>query len=591
MNILRNEYPRPDYVREKWQTLNGSWDFAFDDDDRGLVERWHEGRLRDRGAEEIIVPFAYQSALSGVHDKEVHPVLWYQREFSLDESWANQSVLLNFGAVDYFSTVWVNGALVGQNKGGYIAFSFDITKYLVEGVNTLTLRVEDNPVTSQPRGKQLAKYNNFGCWYTPISGIWQSVWFEAAGETYLDHVRLQPNIEQDLVVVDYWLNQHQRNLSLECAVYLEDQLVSSHVLPLEERYNWQSDIIARRDGKFTVTVPDAQLWSPENPVLYDLVFQLKKDGQTIDKVRTYVGMRKIAVENGKVYLNNEPYFLRMVLDQGYWPEGIYTAKSIAELEFDVEMTKKFGFNAARKHQKFEDPYYYYYCDKLGLLTWCEMAACYHYDEEVSKNITDEWQRLVIRHYNHPSVMAWVPINESWGVEQLSNRQPDPRLVSHLQTMYHLTKSLDPTRLVIGNDGWQMAKTDIIAIHEYTQDAEDFKRRYAQFKADPYSKAFSHDRPIMLPGFAIEDQPIMVTEFGGVKIQDGNVGSWGYGHDAKDVEDMLARVEALVSAILEQPEVAGYCYTQLTDVQQEVNGLLTFDRKPKADPERFAKIFV
>jgi beta-galactosidase/beta-glucuronidase len=302
-------------------------------------------------------------------------------------------------------------------------------------------------------------------------------------------------------------------------------------------------------------------------------------------------MRKIAIENGKVYLNNEPYFLRMILDQGYWPDGIYTPRSIADLEYDVEMTKKFGFNTARKHQKFEDPYYYYYCDKLGLLTWCEMAACYHYDEEISKNITDEWQRLVIRHYNHPSVIAWVPINESWGVDQLSDQEPDPRLVSHMQTMYHLTKSLDPTRLVIGNDGWQMAETDIIAIHEYTQDAEDFKRRYAQFKVDPYSKAFSHGRPIMLPGFTITDQPIMITEFGGVKIQDGNLSSWGYGDDAKDVEDMLARVEALVSAILEQREVAGYCYTQLTDVEQEVNGLLTFDRKPKADPERIAKIFV
>lgn len=269
---------------------------------------------------------------------------------------------------------------------------------------------------------------------------------------------------------------------------------------------------------------------------------------------------------------------------------VQTPLSSDDLKFDVEMTKEFGFNAARKHQKFEDPYYYYYCDKLGLLTWCEMAACYHYDEDVSKNITDEWQRLVVRHYNHPSVMAWVPINESWGVEQLSSHVTDPRLVSHMQTMYHLTKSLDPTRLVVGNDGWQIADTDIIAIHDYTQDPDDLRRRYAKFRGAPHRPAFSQGLPIMMPGFEIKGQPIMITEFGGVKIRDNDASSWGYGHDAEDVDDMLNRIQALVTAIIEQPEMAGYCYTQLTDVQQEVNGLLTFDRQTKADPKLLKEIF-
>lgn len=586
MDTLRNEYPRPDFVRDRWQPLNGRWGFEFDDLDRGLVEKWYERKLSG----EILVPFAYQTTLSGVADSGIHPVMWYQKEFTLDSSWDSQTVLLNFGAVDYFSTVWLNGCLVGQNRGGYVAFSFDITKYLVKGVNTVTVRVEDQPVTSQPRGKQLAKYDNFGCWYTPISGIWQSVWLEAAGETYLDHVRLQPVIEENSVLVDYWLNRYQADIILECAVYLDGRVISTNLLPMAERYNWQSDIVPRKEGQFCIAIPDAKLWSPEQPVLYDLVFTVRKAGKAIDVVRTYVGMRKISIENGKVQLNNRPYFLRMVLDQGYWPEGIYTPTSIDDLKFDIEMTKQFGFNAARKHQKFEDPYYYYYCDKLGLLTWCEMAACYHYDEEVSKNITDEWQRLVIRHYNHPSVMAWVPINESWGVEQLSSHVSDPRLVSHLRTMYHLTKSLDPTRLVVGNDGWEQADTDLIAIHEYTQDPEDFKRRYAQFVADPHSRAFSHGKPIMLPGFEIKGQPILVTEFGGVKIRDNNTKSWGYGHDAENIDDMLERIKALVTAIMEQPNVAGYCYTQLTDVEQEVNGLLTFDRKAKAGPERFQDIF-
>lgn len=586
--ILRDEYPRPSYVRANWQTLNGEWDFAFDDHNRGIVEEWQ--RCGIPNGQTINVPFAYQSTLSGINTQEEHSIVWYQREFSVPSSWRDQRVLLNFGAVDYRCTVWVNGKIAGHNSGGYVSFTFDITDLLSSNTNVLTVRVVDRPVTSQPRGKQRAKRENYGCWYTPVTGIWQSVWIEAAGHNYIDHVKLTPNIDDDMVQVEYWLNEYGPHLRLECVVLLEGEEVTTVTLPIAEQHTYYSDIVSRKNGTFAVSIPNPQLWSPESPTLYDMVFRLYRHNSLVDQVETYVGMRKIHAENGKIYLNNKPYYLRMILDQGFWPDGIYTAESIADIKYDVEMTKEFGFNGARKHQKFEDPYYYYYCDKLGLLTWCEMAAAYYYDEEVSENMTQEWQRLVIRHYNHPSVMAWVPVNESWGVDQLTIGSQDKRLVHHMITLYHLTKSLDTTRLVIGNDGWQQAITDLVAIHDYTQDAAELRERYARFKEDRSGKGFSHGHPIILPGFEYRGQPIMITEFGGVKVDEQGVEGWGYGQAARDYDDMLHRIESLLQFILEEEEICGYCYTQLTDVEQEVNGLLTYDRQPKVESHRFKALF-
>lgn len=588
--LLRSEYPRPNFVRNQWEALNGEWSFAFDDQNKGILEEWFKKELPQ--SQRIIVPFCYQSPYSGINSQDVHEIVWYQREFTVASSWNNKRVLINFGAVDYSCTVWVNGHLAGSNQGGYVSFTLDITDYVREGSNNITVRVVDRSVTSQPRGKQKARFENYGCWYTPVTGIWQSVWLEAVGSTYLDHVRLIPDIDAEEVKIDYWLSRWEPDLTLSCEVTLDGEQVNSVVIPVAEEHTFFSDITPRRDGRFAVEIPNPALWSPESPTLYDVKFILTKGDVVVDEVHTYVGMRKIHAEHGRVFLNNEPYYLRMVLDQGFWPEGIYTAPSIDAIRYDVEMTKEFGFNGARKHQKFEDPYYYYFCDKLGLLVWCEMAAPYTYDEEVCQNITGEWQRLVIEHYNYPSVMAWVPVNESWGVDQMMQEDfdGDPRLVHHMVTLYHLTKSLDPTRLVIGNDGWQQAVTDIIAIHDYTQDADDLRRRYNTFKKDRYSRAFSHNHQMILPGYTYSGQPIMITEYGGVKAEEQGADGWGYGESAKSYAEMLDRIDALTSAIRDEPEICGYCYTQLTDVEQEVNGLLTYDREPKVEPARFRAIF-
>lgn len=587
MGVLRQEYPRPHFQREDWLSLNGEWDFAFDDNNEGLLQNWF---AKDLSQEKIMVPFAYQTKLSGIHSQEQHPVVWYQKDFELPSRWQGKRVLINFNAVDYQTILWINGKLVGSNKGGYVGFSFDVTDYLIEGNNKVTLRVEDYPETTQPRGKQSARDESWECWYTPITGIWQSVWLEAVGNTYLDHIKIEPDIDTNTATIKYWLDNPTSELTLECRVLEGSTQVALKEVEIEARYNRFSNLTPVKSGEFTIKIDQAKIWSPEDPNLYDLEFRLYQNEKLIDQVSTYLGMRKVSVKDGRVYLNNQPYYLRMILDQGYWPDGIYTASSVEEIKKDVERTKEFGFNGARKHQKFEDPYYYYYCDKLGLLTWCEMAAGYYYDEEVSANITDEWQRLVVEHYNFPSVMAWVPINESWGVDQLTDGEDDPRLAHHLVTMYHLTKSIDPTRLVVGNDGWQQAVTDLVAIHDYTQDPEDFKQKYEQFKTDRHTKAFTHKNAIFLDGFDYQEQPILITEFGGVKVREQGAKGWGYGNEANDYEEMLQRIASLVKAIENEPEICGYCYTQLTDVEQEVNGLMTYDRKPKVDASKFRSIF-
>lgn len=586
--MLRKEYPRPDFVRQQWQTLNGTWLLSFDDENCGLQEEWYRTGLPE--SQDILVPFAYQSETSGIHDETDHEIVWYQRAFTVPPEWNGQRVLLNFGAVDYACSVWVNGRLAGGNTGGYTSFHLDITKFLTSGENQLVLRVVDEPITSQPRGKQRARKENFGCWYTPITGIWQSVWLETVGSSYIDHIKMETDIYTGTVDVAFWLDQWQEELSLECTVFFHGEQVSRTEVPIQRWDTGFSDVKSRRNGSFAITIPHVKLWTPEQPHLYDVQLRLKRDGAAQDEVQTYVGVRKIHADGAKVYLNDRPVYMRMVLDQGYWPGGIYTPKSIEEIAEDVQRTKDMGFNGARKHQKFEDPYYYYYCDTMGLLNWCEMPSAYIYDEDVSLNMTHEWQRLIQRHYNHPSVMAWVPLNESWGVDQLKTVSKDRRPIHHMLTLYHLTKSLDTTRLVVGNDGWQQATTDIIAIHDYTQDPADLTRRYAAFKADRFSKAFSHNLEILMEGFPYEGQPIMVTEFGGIKVKDADDTSWGYGESAQDIDDMVRRIKGLVDAILAEDEISGYCYTQLTDVQQEVNGLMTMDRQLKVEPSVLAAVF-
>jgi len=582
---MRQEYPRPDFVRDRWLSLNGPWQFTKKAGSTSNPETVHFDQ-------QIEVPFVHQSRLSGVEDPlDTAPVVWYRRDLEIPSSWQGKRIRLHFGAVDHEAFVWINGCFAGSHRGGYTPFSFDITDYLQDDGNQVTVKVVDENITAQPRGKQSANLENWGCWYTRVTGIWQSVWLEPVAPVHIKRLRLRPNVDEESLNAEYQLSVVEEGLEVEMVTSFQGDRLSTVTAPVPLRYSRSGDLVPRPENQLNISVNDPKLWSPETPHLYDLTVRLKKDGDVIDEVDTYFAMRKVELRNGRFYLNNRPYYLRMVLDQGFWPDGIYTAGTLDDIEKDVKLTKASGFNGARKHQKIEDPYFYHFCDREGLLVWAEMPSCYIYDEHNATSIMQEWQQIVRRLYNFPSIVAWVPMNESWGVEQLAKGEPhDQRLVHHLESLYHATKAIDAHRPVVGNDGWEMASTDIIAIHDYTQDADDLTQKFRRFQAEPHAAVFTHGRPILLPGYEYEGQPIMITEYGGVKVEDENREGWGYGTAARSIPEMLNRMKSLTDAILEEEDISGYCYTQLTDVQQEINGLFDFQRKIKAAPDEYAKIF-
>jgi len=407
-NIPRPEYPRPDFQRDEWLNLNGEWEFEFDDDNIGQSIKWYEsGGFSNK----IVVPFCYQSELSGVNSREMHKYLWYKKEFDLPDEFSGKRVLLNFGAVDYVAKVWLNNQFVCMHKGGYTPFKADITDLLVRGKNKIVVKAEDNYDCVQPRGKQYWKEKPERCWYTPSSGIWQTVWLETVGEVYIDKIRLTPDIDKRNVLLETFLDREPGWMQLCIDISYQGKRINTIVKDVKDRISKVTIDIREEDY-----IDEIHHWTPESPNLYDIDISLIKNDQVIDRIHSYFGMRKISVEGDTLMLNNKPYYMKLILDQGYWPESLLTPPSDEAIRFDIEMTKKFGFNGARKHQKIEDPRYYYWADKLGLLVWGEMPSAYLYNAEEIENITSELIQFINRDYNHPSIVFWVPLNESWGLE-------------------------------------------------------------------------------------------------------------------------------------------------------------------------------
>ncbi len=441
----RPEYPRPQLVREQWLNLNGTWEFEFDDERIGDEQRWASGAKEF--TRRIQVPFAYQSRLSGIGDPAFHDLVWYKRSFALPAGWAGQTILLHFGAVDYAATVWVNGQQVAYHEGGHTPFQADITAALRQGDNTVVVRAEDfSRDVTLPRGKQYWKENSASIFYTRTTGIWQTVWLEPVNRLHIKKLKFKPDIDNNEIQIRTFLNQAPAGGSVEARIDIrfKDEYFTSTTFSVhhaeETRTVRLHDINDHGMGRW---------WSPHKPNLYDVTVTLLVDGQPVDTLQSYFGMRKISVEAGKIMLNNRVYFMRLVLDQGYFPDGNLTAPSDEALKRDIELAKEMGFNGARKHQKIEDPRFLYWADRLGYLVWGEMANAYNYSEDYVRRITSEWQEAIERDYNHPSLVVWVPLNESWGV---SNILVDKRQQQHALAMYHLTKSLDDTRLVVSNDG-------------------------------------------------------------------------------------------------------------------------------------------
>lgn len=557
MSVPRPEYPRPQFVREAWLNLNGPWDFSFDEP--GF----------DRT---ITVPFAYQAALSGIGMDERHDRVWYRRAFALPEDWAGKRVLLHFGAVDYTCKVWVNGALAGGHTGGHAGFSLDVTEALRPGENVLTVLAEDDHADREmPRGKQYWGEKPRSIFYTPTSGIWQTVWLEPVSEDRLLSVRVTPDLAGRQVFFDYELSRPGLVLTAAAAC------------PDGETVSVRSDGEAR--GRLVLSLDgegldggafaDQYAWSPEHPVLFQTVYEVRAEAEVTDRVSGYFGLRSIAVADGKILLNGRPYYQKLLLDQGYWPDGLLTAPTDAAFVTDIEACKAMGFNGVRKHQKVEDPRFLYHADRLGLLVWGEMANAYVFSGRYVRRFTAEWIEVLERDYNHPCIVAWTPLNESWGFNEISS---DPRQLHHCKALVELTKSLDATRLVMSNDGWEQTIPDVLGIHDYEAKADILRQRYASLES---ILAFRPaDRAVFAPGCRYAGQPVMVTECGGISFRSQG-GAWGY-TDTKTPEEFLETYRQVVASLLSSELVQGFCYTQLTDVQQEQNGLLTFDRRPKFD---------
>lgn len=568
-DVPRPEYPQPRFQREQWQTLNGKWEFEFDDRNAGLEEGWAAGTRKF--SRTITVPYAFEAQRSGIADTSFHPTVWYRRTFQVPPDWKGKRVLLHFGAVDYRAQVWINGNMTGSHEGGHVPFRFDITPWLKAGANTVSLRAEDPPTDRYiPRGKQYWEPKSRGIFYTRTTGIWQPVWLEAAGDSYLNRVRITPSNEGG-VVFEAVLQREQPGLEFHATIRSENEVVASSM--------------GRSEGPRATAsafVRNPRLWSPGSPNLYEVTFEVRRGGTVLDRVQSYFGFRSVGIEGNRMTLNGRPVYLKMVLDQGYWPGSTLTPPSDEAIQYDIRMTKEMGFNGVRKHQKLEDPRFLYWADKMGLLVSSEMANAYLYDEGYVERFTKEWMEAVERDYSHPSVVMWIPINESWGVPNLH----DSRQQQHLRSLYTLTKSLDPSRPVIDNDGWEHTEaTDLFGIHDYTASGDVLYEKYKRL-GEPGFGVPDNARAALAPGNKYNGSPVFLSEFGGVSYlmpgQQAPEGSWGYAGLMKDQGAAFGRMRGLWEAIARIPAFAGICYTQLTDVEQEVNGLLTYDRKPKFD---------
>lgn len=574
---LRNEYPRPHFRRDNWLSLNGIWEFEFDDNHDGENRGIHYGKIKLE--REINVPFTYQYPESGIGDKTFHDTLWYKRSFTYGR--VGESAILGFNASDYITTVWVNGHYATTHQGGFAPFTVDITKYLLEGENVIVVRCYDPLDPTIPRGKQSWLNDPFSCWYTPNSGIWQSVWIDFVGDDSVEDFSITPDIDTNSFSGEIKLRNAFADL-IEVKVFYDNRLIKRQLFSPDGKYT-----------RYTVNmmeinfVDEVTYWAPEHPNLFYADINLYKGDTLLDSVHTRFGMRKISVsDDGKILLNNKPLYQRLILDQGYWKNSGLTPPSVEAIKSDILCTKQAGFNGARKHQKFEDPYYYYLADELGLLTWCEMPSSYNFNSDEVSYVTKEWQEIVGTAKKFASIITYVPINESWGVRKALTSVEQQNFA---RSLYYLTKSIDPSRLVSTNDGWEnLSESDILAIHDYASAGSELRAKYNEATYDDafqtFRRVYANDNPYL-------GQPVLLSEFGGIMFErDQRDNNWGYNSAAKNDDEFLARLKALVEGIYDA-DFQGFCYTQLTDVQQEVNGLLDDEHNPKIALEKIREILV
>lgn len=563
-NIPRPEHPFPQMERENWMNLNGTWDFEFDFGVSGL-ERGFGSRTDFK--DKITVPFCSESVLSGIGYTDFIPAVWYHRTFTLTEEQLAGRVLIHFGAVDYDCRVFVNGKEAGRHKGGYVSFVFDITGLVHEGENDLTVYAQDDTRDPmQPIGKQSDRFASYACSYTRTTGIWQTVWLEFTPAEYIRNVQYYPNISEGTLTI-------------------KAQVEGEGVLTAAASYEGKdcgSASAAGSCGNVILTLPlkELHLWEPGEGRLYDLSLSFGKDN-----VHSYFGMREVKLDGYRFLINGKSVFQRLVLDQGFYPDGIYTAPSDEALQNDIRLSMAAGFNGARLHQKVFEPRFLYHCDRMGYLAWGEMA---NWGFDISsytgyEAFIPEWIQAIERDFNHPSIIGWCPFNETWDYE--GRRQIDGLLA----LTYRITKQYDTTRPCIDTSGNFHVITDIYDVHDYEQDPAVFAASYEPFKNGTGTFRDAHSQRQQYT----EGLPMFVSEYGGIKwaMDTSDEKAWGYGNGPKTEEEFVARYKGLTEALLSNPKMFGFCYTQLTDVEQEQNGIYTYDRKEKVDVKLFHDINV
>lgn len=582
MNSYVKDYPRPQLFRKDYKLLNGDWDFTFDDANEGEKSKWHEGFEKQH---DIKVPFTYETQESGIGDETEHKYLWYSRTFSVAKPWLDNKTMLHFEGSDYVTKAWVNGIFVGQHKGGYARFSFDLSNALVEGDNSIVVKIEDSHDTRIPRGKQRWTKENFGCWYVQTTGIWKTVWIENVNKTSIANVKMTPSIGDRCIIIEGEIDGcTDANLALSIDITYKGLPIRRVTLSVTGE-----EFFTKIDVTSLDTPQRIHYWSPNSPALYDISFSLKDAENTCDTVLSYFGMREIRIRDSNILLNGYPLYQRLILDQGYWETSHLTPPSEDALIEDIDKVMALGYNGVRKHQKTEDERFLYWCDVKGLLVWSEMAAAYTYSDYAIENFTREWVEIVRQNYNHPSIITWTPINESWGVGQI---ETDIKQQKFSEAIYNITKSIDSMRPVIVNDGWEHTVSDIITLHDYEVKGSVFFNRYFHGKDDILASKLYHNlaKSAMAEGYAYKGQPVIISEYGGISFT-GDDASWGYGGKVRTEEEFLSRFEDITNAIKKLPYVCGYCYTQVTDVQQETNGLMDSKRNYKVNPDAIKKILL
>jgi beta-galactosidase/beta-glucuronidase len=564
MSIKRAEHPKPQFERDTWLNLNGEWEFDFDFSKSGIEkEKWKDSKF----SKKITVPFCPESTLSGIGFTDFIPALWYKRTVTLSAEQVQGTVLLHFGAVDYETVVYVNSKQVGTHIGGYASFTLDITSAVIQGDNTVVVYAQDDIRSDlQPSGKQSHKLDSYSCLYTRTTGIWQTVWLEFTPKNYIKRIRVVPNTSLDAITLSAEIVGGGKATFSATALLSGTKVGQAKISTLEKNV--------------TVTIPlsSSHLWSVEDPTLYDLELELETLSSK-DIVHSYFGLRTISIENNAIYLNSKPVFQRLVLDQGFYPDGIYTAPDEETLIRDIKLSKSLGFNGARLHEKAFEERFIYHADRLGYLVWGEFPN-WGMDHTTAANLAGflpEWLSLVERDFNHPALIGWCPFNETWDKE--GQRQDD----NLLRCVYLATKAADSTRPVIDTSGNYHVITDIYDVHDYEQNIEEFSRRYEHLKKGEAYETIP-DRQ------HYEGQPYFVSEYGGARWStNDSEEAWGYGNAPKSEEEVIVRYEGLTGALLRSEGICAFCYTQLFDVEQEQNGLFTYDRQEKFSKASYERI--